>query len=180
MSLCEDGVLERRRGRSGGTFVAPRPEKGAVREISAYTADAETVHRLIDQRLLLECGAAHLAARAGGPVRTARLRELVDAMDEARTWADFHELDADFHREVAAASGVPHAREELGAVLTRLHRYFLPYRMDVLRASNAEHRELLGAIEAADADRAVRVAHRHADTLHRTMFVGLDPEPPGH
>src|SRR4051794_29426989 len=62
VSLCEDGVLERRRGRNGGTRVAARPAKGTVDATVAYRSDAAAVHRLIDHRLLLECGIAHLAA----------------------------------------------------------------------------------------------------------------------
>ncbi|MFE0379161.1 GntR family transcriptional regulator [Streptomyces inhibens] len=61
-SLHADGVLERRRGRTGGTLVAERPVKGAVAEAAAYRAAAAEVHRLIDHRLVLECGIAHLAA----------------------------------------------------------------------------------------------------------------------
>lgn len=172
-SLCESGVLHRRRGRTGGTFVAADPTRGAVESVSAYTRDAGTVRRLIDHRALLERGAAHLAAsrRSGG---FDELHRLVAAMDRARTWAEFHECDARFHRELAARSGLEHAREEVAAVLAQLHQYFLPYRMDALRASNDEHRELVAALEAGDADRAADVAGRHVAALKTTMFIGAD------
>ena len=60
-SLCQDGVLERRRGRNGGTHVAERPTLGGA--MDAYRAQNAEVHALIDQRLVLECGLRHLAAR---------------------------------------------------------------------------------------------------------------------
>src|SRR5690242_18594874 len=37
-SLCQDGVLERRRGRNGGTHVAERPARGVVGAMDAYRA----------------------------------------------------------------------------------------------------------------------------------------------
>src|SRR3712207_8955201 len=68
-TLYRSGVLERRPGRAGGTLVAEHPARGAVREIAAYAASASAVHRLIDQRVLVECGVAHLAAREAGEER---------------------------------------------------------------------------------------------------------------
>jgi DNA-binding FadR family transcriptional regulator len=173
-SLCESGVLHRKRGRTGGTFVAESPARGAVESVAAYTRDAETVRRLIDHRILLECSAAHLAAARGAPGGFDELHRLVEAMDAARTWAAFHELDARFHREVAARSGLAHAREELAGVLAHLHQYFLPYRMDTLRESNDDHRALVAALESGEAERAFAVTHRHVAALKDTMFIGID------
>ena len=171
-SLCESGVLHRKRGRTGGTFVAEHPTHGAVSSVAAYTRDAGTVRRLIDHRTLLECGAAHLAASRQDPGGLDELHRLVEAMDAARTWAEFHDLDTRFHREVADRSGLAHAREELSGVLAQLHQYFLPYRMETLRESNEDHRVLVAALEAGDAERASDVAHRHVAALNDTMFIG--------
>ncbi|TQN33427.1 GntR family transcriptional regulator [Haloactinospora alba] len=172
-SLAGDGVLQGRRGRGGGTFVAADPPTGVVREVAAYTADTATVHRLIDQRLLLECGAAHLAALHATPQRLGELQELVDDMDATTTWTRFRELDTRFHHLVADTSGVAHAQRELSEVLGQLHEYFLPYRMDVLHQSNRDHRDLVGALRGGAPDDAVRITHRHVTALRRTMFVGF-------
>ena len=178
VSLSEDGVLERRRGRSGGTLVAARPSRGAVRAIAAYRAASTDVHRLIDHRLMLECGIAHLAARQASAAQTRRLAKLVDQMAHARAWTDFHALDARFHGAVAEAAGNPAAAEVYGGVLHELYRYFLPYPMEYLRRSNGEHRDLVAALTDRDPIAAVDAARHHVEVLHTTMFVGLADPPP--
>ncbi|MGW5650234.1 FadR/GntR family transcriptional regulator [Streptomyces humi] len=173
VSLCEDGVLERRRGRNGGTLVAERPATGVIGTTTAYRADTAAVHRLIDHRLVLECGIAHLAAEHADDAALAELQELVDAMDGAESWAEFHGLDERFHLATSAAAGAPGADGPYRGVLRELYRYYLPYPIDTLRESNAEHRNLVEALRARDAGTAAAIAARHVGTLHRTMYVGL-------
>ncbi|MER5326866.1 FadR/GntR family transcriptional regulator [Streptosporangium roseum] len=173
VALCEEGVLERRRGRTGGTLVAPRPAGGRVREIAAYQAAAGDVHRLIDQRLLLECGTAHLAASNAARHQIGELEVLVARMDQASDWAEFHTCDERFHMTVAAATGLPSAAEQYGLVLRELYRYYLPYPLSHLRESNCEHAELVTALADRDPLKAAEVARGHVEALRRTMFVGL-------
>ncbi|MCA1185303.1 FCD domain-containing protein [Saccharopolyspora sp. 6T] len=174
VALGRDGVLERRPGRGGGTRVVAEPARSAVRETDGYRAAADEVHRRVDQRLVLECGLAHLAARAADADRLAELQELAERMERAADWAEFHRLDEVFHRTVAAATGVPAAAADYEPVLRDLYRYYLPYPMEQLRESNREHHELVAALRARDAAAAADVAHRHVTALHRDMFVGLD------
>ncbi len=165
-SLHADGVLERRRGRTGGTLVAERPAKGTVTE-------AAEVHRLIDHRLVLECGIAHLAALQAGEAALDVLDQLVGEMDAAGSWTEFRSHDERFHLAVADATGVAFAAAPYGAVLQDLYRYYLPYPLDTLQRSNCEHRALVDALRRGDPVGATEVARRHVDQLHRTMFVGL-------
>lgn len=173
VSLCADGVLERRRGRGGGTLVAAEPAMGVVAEIAAYTGASAEVHELIDHRLALEAGLVHLAAVRGGGDAVAEMWELVARMDEASGWAEFHELDARFHLLVVGESGVEAAVGRYGEVVRELYRYYLPYPMEYLRGSNREHGELVAAVEKADAVGAVEVVCRHVSVLHATMLSGV-------
>jgi DNA-binding FadR family transcriptional regulator len=181
VSLCEDGLLERRRGRNGGTRVARRPARGAVGAIEAYRSEAAAVHRLIDHRLVLECGIAHLAAANAGKASIRRLAELVDEMDRMPSWAEFHGCDERFHLAVAAATGVASIVEPYDAALRALYPYYLPYPMDALRRSNREHRALVEALDRGDAAVAAGIARTHVESLHDTMFMGLmgDHDPQG-
>ncbi|MFJ3820891.1 FadR/GntR family transcriptional regulator [Streptomyces nodosus] len=172
-SLCEDGVLERRRGRNGGTLVAEHPARGTVDAAEVYRAQTAEVHHLIDERVVVECGIAHLAVRGATPAALAELDRLVVAMDRAESWAEFHSCDERFHLAVARATGLDSTMDTYGAVLRRLYAYFLPYPLAALRDSNDEHRALVEAVRAGDAARAADIARRHVETLHRTMFVGL-------
>jgi len=170
VSLCEDGVLDRRRGRTGGTLVAAEPATGRVREIAAYTGAAAEVGALIDHRLALECGLVHLAALRRPPAAVAELRDLVERMDAAPGWAEFHDLDARFHLAVARASGVP-STERYGEALRDLYRFFLPYPIDYLRGSNREHHDLVRAVENRDPVAAVDVTCLHVEALRHTMLT---------
>lgn len=172
-TLCQDGVLERRRGRNGGTRVAEHPARGVVGAMDSYRARNSEVHALVDQRLVLECGIAHLAARNADATAVAHLERLADEMDQVPTWAEFHGCDERFHLAVAAATGVPAAAEAYRGVLQRLYPYYLPYPMDALRESNREHHALVDALRAGDTAAAADIARRHVEVLHRTMFVGL-------
>lgn len=172
-ALAQDGVLERRRGRNGGTLVAAQPRLGSVAETGAYRAATSEVHGLIDRRVLLECGIAHLAALSATKAQLAGLRRLVAVMQRAETWAQFHSADERFHLAVAAATRLPSAVDQYAPVLRDLYRFYLPYPMEYLRESNCEHAELVDALTARDPVRAVQAARVHVETLHRTMFVGL-------
>ncbi|GLW11172.1 GntR family transcriptional regulator [Microtetraspora sp. NBRC 13810] len=173
VSLCEDGVLRRVRGRTGGTLVADEPARGIVSAIAAYRESTGEVHRLIDHRVVLECGLAHLAALTAPDDRIGALADVVAQLDEAKDWADFHALDQRFHLLVAETIGLAGAVPEYRRVLHDLYQYYLPYPVEYLRESNEEHRELVGSLRARDPRAAVDVARRHVEVLHRTMFVGL-------
>ncbi|MEU9956289.1 FCD domain-containing protein [Streptomyces sp. NPDC050982] len=173
VSLCSDGVLERRRGRGGGTLVAAQPTPGTVLTTDAYRTAGDAVRRLIDHRLALECGIAHLAAVRASDEDLSELRHIVEEMDRAPSWAEFHNCDERFHLRLAEATGSSSITAPYGAVLRELYRYYLPYPMDALRASNREHRDLLDALRRQDTAAAGEVARHHVEALHRTMFVGL-------
>ncbi|GDY78869.1 hypothetical protein SAV31267_083540 [Streptomyces avermitilis] len=107
VSLCGDGVLERRRGRNGGTLVAAHPTPGTVLTTETYRTATDAVHRLIDHRLALECGIAHLASVRASGEDLSELQEIVEEMDRAPSWAEFHGCDERFHLRLAEATGVP-------------------------------------------------------------------------
>jgi len=172
--LADRGVLERRRGRHGGTFVAADPPRQVLREFEAYRASSGEVLRLIDYRRVLECGTVHLAAMRATKDDVARLREMVRGMDEAQTLTDFRRIDPRFHLEVAAISGSTEAVRELAETLGRLYRFYLPYPMSYLRASNREHAALVDAIERRAAAHAVTIIEAHIAELYTTVFVAPD------
>ncbi|WP_461153962.1 FadR/GntR family transcriptional regulator [Saccharopolyspora tripterygii] len=173
VALCEEGILERRRGRGGGTRVVDSPARSTVREAEIYRAASAEVHDLIDRRVVLECGIAHLATRNAAPEDVAHLHELTERMNDAADWADFHKLDETFHLAVAAATGISAVQQDYARLLRELYRYYLPYPMKHLRESNRDHLELVAAVRDGDPASAADIAQRHVATLHQDMFVGL-------
>lgn len=176
-SLAEEGVLERRRGRAGGTFVAAagsaRAREAGSEAIAAYLADGAEAHRLIDVRLLLEAALTHHAALHATDDHLEDLQRHIDAADAATSWAEYHLADERFHRGVAHASGLAWAIGYYDAVLTDLYAYFLPYPIAYLRESNGEHRALLDALRRRDPVAAVAIIEAHVAVLHDSMFMGL-------
>jgi DNA-binding FadR family transcriptional regulator len=177
-SLAEEGVVVRRRGRNGGTFVTDeRPAASrafAADAVAAYRADREEVHRLIDVRVLLETAVTHHAALRITTRESDELQAHVDTAASAQTWAEYHEADEKFHRGVVRASGLDWALPHYERVLTDLYAYFLPYPISYLHRANEEHAKLVDALRSHDPVRAVELIVAHVSALHRSMFVGLD------
>lgn len=172
-SLADEGIVVRRRGRSGGTFVADEPPADALKQLAASPSEFGHIHRLVDRRMLAECAVTHFAVLNIGPEQLAELDRLTEDMAAANSWSEYHQTDERFHRLVARASGLGTAMDAYNDVLTDLFEYFIPYPIDRLHVSNQDHIELVRALRDGQVEAAVEVSRRHVDTLHRTMFMGL-------
>lgn len=171
--LQEEGVIVRRSGRYGGSFVSSERPQSSASQVQAYLDDHATVHALIDERAVLEAGFGALAARERSETQLARMGELVEAMATTDNWAEFRNLDRTFHNVVAEAASVPLALPLLHRVNKALDPYFIPYSIELLRGSNDEHAQILDAITEGAADRAAELSAGHVQVLHRSMYVGL-------
>lgn len=171
--LSDEGVVVRRPGHAGGTFIADAPTVGTVGEIDAYRADAAHVHALIDQRATIEAGLAALVSTRPDDDALARMDALIEDMRTAPDWTGFRTADSAFHAVLAEASGISGAAELHHRVSHELYAYFIPYRIDYLRRSNEEHVLLVEALRAQDAAAASRLAFDHIAELHASMYVGL-------
>lgn len=172
-SLADEGIVVRRRGRNGGTFVADEPPAEALRELAVGPTDFAAVHQLVDRRMLFECSVTHFAALTATEAQLEELDRLTASMAAATTWAAYHQADEQFHRLVGASSGLESATEQYHRTLADLYAYFIPYPIRELHAANADHVELVSALRDRDVVRAVEISQRHVDVLHRTMFMGL-------
>ncbi|MFL4473054.1 FadR/GntR family transcriptional regulator [Paeniglutamicibacter sp. MACA_103] len=172
-SLAEQGVVVRRRGRDGGTFVADEPPQSVLAELSASPAESRAVNRLVDQRLLFECAVTHYAAANATTRQLDELDRLTRDMADSTNWSDYHQADEQFHHLVGTASGLGTAVEAYHETLTELYAYFIPYPIEVLHKSNHDHKALVAALRVGDSDGAVEISRKHVDILHRTMFMGL-------
>ncbi|MER6523655.1 FCD domain-containing protein [Streptomyces sp. NPDC001508] len=157
--MCQDGLLDRRRGRAGGTFVAPGWDT-----VVAVMHDAAEADSLDAFHLLLECG---LVAHSAGELpsgQLAGLQALVDEMDLAVDPARLLELETRFHLDLAEALGGAGIREVAADLLGRLCLLLPAPAPAVLRAQNRCHIELLAALGRGAMDPAVRAVkkHRHA------------------
>lgn len=171
--LAEDGVVLRRRGKSGGTFVEASPRLDSVEAIGSYEADEIALDRLIDQRALVESALVASASLRTEEKALQRLQDCIDRAHAATDWAEFHQADEDFHLTLVDASGLGWARGLHSEVLSQLYQYFLPYPIEYLRESNAEHQRILDAVRSGDTTTAIAECQAHIRVLHETMFTGL-------
>lgn len=171
-SLVADGVLERRRGRGGGTFVAQAPPQLNDAAVTAFRADEKSILRLIDQRSLMESAICAEAALRATPEQCDELEKLIHQSQRATNWHEHHVPDVKFHHLCAEISALPEVPTYL-ASYEALTKYFVPYPQEQLEEGRGHHRQLVTAFRTRDPLAAIQVTRTHVDALRREMFVAL-------
>ncbi len=184
--LRNAGYVETRRGRSGGTFVVSTlPTRQFARNIGAF--DLEYVSDLIDYRRALATESAALAAELASEEQIQELERRVGGMAEASDYLDHMRLDAEFHIELAAASGSERMWREQVAVEMEANGVVLTSRRQVAAGRLLElgrgYSGIVAALKARDPDRARSEVSAHmalsADALMALLFgeEGTDDSP---
>ena len=147
------------------------PNRGAV-VVGVTREDLIDIYKI---RMRLEGLASALAAERISPEDLATLRESVELAEFyiSRNDAEhLKELDTQFHAIIYRASG----NRLLNKTLSELHRNIISYRkmsLSVpgrLERSVGEHREILKAIEAGDAERADSLTCAHVEAALENML----------
>ena len=167
-ALREAGLLESRRGRSGGTFVVRageftgRPDYDAT-ALAREMGDA--LHDALDFRRVLEPGAATLAAlRSLSAGDRAALVGCLAASRERQS--DSRRVnDSRLHLAIAAASGSTSVAAAIADVQLRLDRLLaaIPVLRRNLDHSDAQHTAIVEAILAGDPGLARAAMEEHCD-----------------
>ncbi|MEU0939292.1 FCD domain-containing protein [Embleya sp. NPDC005971] len=163
--LADQGIVESRRGRYGGTFVHERP--GPVGDGSAAelrrriaTVDVEDTLRF---REVLEVGAAGLCAAQGlDRAQAVRLREALAQTRDAPL-AEYRRRDTLLHLTVARLSGSPSLAGQYAAVRATVNDLLdcIPLLVRNLEHSQHQHTALVEAILDGDPDAAAEVMREH-------------------
>ncbi|GEB53922.1 MULTISPECIES: FadR/GntR family transcriptional regulator [Streptomyces] len=158
--LTEEGLVEARRGRYGGTFVrAPAPGEGAARSLGP-DVDLEDTLRF---REVLEAGAAELcAARDLSDAEEERLRQALDATRDTAL-PDYRRHDTLFHLTLAELSGSPSLAAQYAAVRARLNDLLgrIPLLVRNLEHAQHQHAGLVAAVLDRDPEGARAIAREH-------------------
>ena len=143
-------------------WVDLRPNQGAF----VHVPTDEEVDQLLDVRELLEAETARLAAAAASGGDLARLRAICregEAAVEAGDTGRFVAVNTEFHAELARLAGNA-VLAELAAIVGRRVRWYYRQVAPVRgHESCAEHRDMVGALEARDAERASSLARKHTE-----------------
>jgi GntR family transcriptional regulator, transcriptional repressor for pyruvate dehydrogenase complex len=171
LAILEDAsLIEVRRGRTGGAFVAADPPPPAL-----DPPTAEQLRRLTDWRRAVSGEAAALAAERRASAEVTALREAMVAVQDAaadagayrRADARFHVLVAELARSPRLLAAEANLQVELGEVLA-----LTPGPAGARRASQAGHEPIVAAIAAGRADPARAATVRHVEATH-DWVVGL-------
>jgi DNA-binding GntR family transcriptional regulator len=126
----------------------------------------EEVDQLLDVRELLEVETARLAAAAATGGHVARLRVIChegEAAVEAGDTGRFVAVNTEFHAELARMAGNAVLAELADIVGRRVRWYYRQVAPARGHESCAEHRDMVEAIEAGDAERASAIARKHTE-----------------
>lgn len=133
---------------------------------------------MYDIRIRLDGFAASLAARNMSDDELREMKEVVElqefyaAREEDKYSTKLYDLDSRFHELLYNGSG----SRMIAEVLSSVHRKMAKYRMSSLsrqrRAAMSieEHKEIYEALASRDADKAERVAQRHAMNARQSMI----------
>ena len=168
-SLQQAGYVESRRGRAGGTFITYRPGQaagGGAEALRRLVADmGPTLGDVLTVREVLEVGAAEMAARRSltEPERALLQQRLADS--ERAGLAEFRQMDSRLHLAIAELSGSTSLASMVADVRMRINSLLdaIPLLQPNLDHSTEQHRAVVAAILAGDAERTRRVAREHLD-----------------
>ncbi|MER6954605.1 MULTISPECIES: FCD domain-containing protein [unclassified Streptomyces] len=164
--LQDQGLVESRRGRYGGTFVLPRalPRADADGEDELRRRIAKTdIEDVLRFREVLEVGAAGLCATHGLTDEQAeRLREALAATADAPL-ADYRRLDTMLHLTLAELCGSPSLTARYAAVRATVNDLLdcIPLLVRNLEHSQRQHTALVEAVLDGDADGAREMMREH-------------------
>lgn len=176
-ALAASGIVESRRGRSGGTYVLKLPDpakagglRGAVDELPGGLEDTLVFRRAV------EIGAAEAAA--GRSLESAERKLLTERMAEAEAagLADYRLADTRFHLAVAELSGSSALAAAVGEARLRINALLdaIPMLEVNLKHSAAQHARIAAAVLGGDPETARREMSEHLEGTEVLLRGFLD------
>ena len=169
------GLIETQRGRVGGTFVSENADGASFVADRTLPTEAE-LRDLGDFRLVVEGGAAALAADRATPAQVDGLERLAADMEQLREFTGWSDRDTVFHLLLADASGSQRVVEQVAQIRAEVYRVsqLLPTPDPVLDLANREHRQIVREIAARKPERARKAMAAHVEsTLGLWLGLGL-------
>jgi GntR family transcriptional regulator, transcriptional repressor for pyruvate dehydrogenase complex len=176
--LVEDGLVEKRRGRSGGTFVldvAGDPQ-WADAVFARLRANRHETLEALAYRLEMEPAAVAEACRRRTQRNVEAIRRASRRLAAATTEPQMMRHDTEFHLAVARASRNRYFIEGIERVRVVLNDAILvlPGSPLWLERTQREHAAIAAAIEAADPRAGRRAARVHVSHTDRSIHALLD------
>ncbi|WP_341282652.1 FCD domain-containing protein [Paenibacillus sp. FSL H8-0537] len=164
------GLIEKRIGAKGGTFVLPLTINSHQRTREEVRGGWDDMLKVFEYRSIIEPEAAYLAAKRISTAELEQLRGFIEtSMEEDCTREMFRSLDVKFHLSIAKASGNDYFEKAVRKIRTKINPALdlMPYNENVRRTSYDKHMLLLDALHAGDGNGAKEAMKQHIDeTVH--------------
>jgi GntR family transcriptional repressor for pyruvate dehydrogenase complex len=171
-TLVSQNMIEIVRGK--GTFVSRMP--GIIDDPLGleFVMSPDLRLSLLEARLLIEPGAARLAAQKADKADLASIERSVEAMSEIVRRKEINmEIELDFHRSIAEATKNPVIIRIVPVIMDAIVKTYrdAPRTSDDHRHASEEHREIFEAVKARSPSRAFTAMEHHLEMSHqRTLF----------
>lgn len=163
------GIVDIRRGGEGGAVLLGSPGPGFVNLLKLQLALGQfSSHDVLDTRIALETWSCREAAQKHTDEDIAELTSILDSMEDPEIpTIEFNRLDALFHVRIADSTGntlSSHLMQSLRVAINRqmIEAYAeLTDWRETATVVRAEHRAILKALGAGDAELASQRVHSH-------------------
>jgi GntR family transcriptional repressor for pyruvate dehydrogenase complex len=159
------GLVEARRGRTGGTFITSHDGDSLAADdlIVRVMRQRKALEDLLLYRRLVEPAVARVAAGTRRAADITAMRRAIRGMAAATSEPDYMRHDTDFHLALANATGNPFLTRAIEEIRMRLNdaMTLLPESEAWHKRMADEHEALLEALENADAEAAETLMQEH-------------------
>jgi DNA-binding FadR family transcriptional regulator len=177
-TLRDQGIIETRRGRSGGTFIiASPPTNSAALHARLLSLSMAELRDLEDEQVATGLAAVRLVIERAFPHDIDRLERIVRTMADAETTEACMRADSRFHIELAALA----QSERLMATQMRLLTESSEILWTVLTVETdrdwtmADHLAIIASVRSGDIAAAERAVREHtARDFYRLVAARLD------
>lgn len=180
-ALEAKGLIEKRVGAKGGTFVLPITANAHKRTKEEIMRDWEQMLHVFEYRTIVEPEGAFLAAER----ITAGELEVLEGYvmqsrepDCSREW--FRALDVKFHLAIAKASGNPYIERAVREIRTKINPALdlMPYDDRIRSLNHGIHMDILEALKAHDPIRSRDTMKKHIESSADAIYARLNATEP--
>lgn len=171
------GLVEARRGRTGGTFITGYDQDSLAVDdlILRVMRHRKELEDVLLYRRVIEPAVARVAAGTRRGADLAAMRRAIRGMAAATSEPDYMRHDTDFHIAVAQATGNAFLTRAIEEIRMRLNdaMTLLPESDAWHKRISGEHEALLEAIENGDAETAESLMHQHVANSEQGLHAVL-------
>lgn len=172
--LREQGVVETRRGRTGGTFVVNRPQPQTDTMLNWFlTTSISEIRDIGDEHSAISATIVRLACERAEAHDFERLQELARALVLATTAEERAPADSRFHIELAVSAQSPRLTDaEIRLQNETVQQLWTPLATTPNpESATAEHLELVRAVVLDQPEKAQKLVNEH---IRRNIYHLID------